>query len=164
MTTKEKWVYFDIRRGFSSIDSIVMKAWVNYYDNCITVDFLKIESVRQEGISTIWIDVLRKRYNTSLMASEIIPLDRNIFTDRTLKSTKLFYNGPNIALEKGASDGAYDDYILELKQDTYMENAPSKNCRTSPFTPSCGFGGQWFGGQANPGNTQKHQLSQTRHK
>ena len=35
-------------------------------------------------------------------------------------------------LEKGVSDGAYDDYIVELKQDTYMEHDPSKNCRNYP--------------------------------
>ena len=132
-TTTKELVYFEkIRPGSSSVDSVIMKAWVNYYDNCITVDFLKNETVRQGGISTIWIDVLKKRYNTSLMATEIIPVDRNLFTDRTLKNTKLFYNGPNIALEKGASDGAYDDYILEIKQDTYMENDPSKNCKKYP--------------------------------
>ena len=89
-TTTEELVFFrNIRPGSSSIDSDIKKAWVNYYDNCITVDFLKNEIVRQGGISTIWIDVLKKQYNTSLMAIEIIPVDRNLFTDRTLKSTNL---------------------------------------------------------------------------
>ena len=100
-TTTEELVHFgNFQPGSSSIDSVIKKAWVNNYDNCITVDFLNNETVREEGISTIWIDVLRKRYNTSLNAIEIIPVDRNLFTDRTLKSTKLFYDGPNIALVK----------------------------------------------------------------
>ena len=35
-------------------------------------------------------------------------------------------------MEKNAPYGTYDDYILELKQDRYVENDPSKNCKNYP--------------------------------
>ena len=123
---------FGNQDGFKSIDDVVIKTWVNYYDNCIALDFLKHDIIRKEGISSIWIDMTGK-YNSSLMAVEVIPLDRSFLTDRTLKNTRLFYNGPNIVMEKGVPSGTYDDYILELNQDKYVENDPSKNCRNYPY-------------------------------
>ena len=131
-TTTGTWIPFGSIPGFSSIDDIVMKTWVNYYDNCITLDFLKNETVSEEGISTIWIDMYGK-YNPSQMAVEVIPVDRGLFTDRALKNTRLFYFGPNILMEKGVPHGTYDDYILELNQDKYVEHDPSKNCKNYPY-------------------------------
>ena len=100
-------------------------------DNCITVDFLKNQTISEEGITSVWVD-LHNEYNSSLMSVEIIPLDRNLFTERRLKNTMLYYYGPNIVVEKNAPYGTYDDYILELKQDRYVENDPSKNCKNYP--------------------------------
>ena len=80
---------FGNQDGFKSIDDVVIKTWVNYYDNCIALDFLKHDIIRKEGISSIWIDMTGK-YNSSLMAVEVIPLDRSLLTDRTLKNTRLF--------------------------------------------------------------------------
>ena len=114
-----------------SIDSILVDSWVNYFDNCITLDFLKNETIKEEGIRDIYVDFYDK-YNASLMSVEIIPLDRNLFTERTLKNTRLYYFGPNIVMEKGVFTGAYDDYILELRQDRYVEHDPSKNCKNYP--------------------------------
>ena len=130
-TAADILVQFGNQDGFKSIDDVVIKTWVNYYDNCIALDFLKHDIIRKEGISSIWIDMIGK-YNSSLMAVEVIPLDRSLLTDRTLKSNRLFYNGPNIVMEKGVPTGTYDDYILELNQDKYVENDPSKNCRNYP--------------------------------
>ena len=33
-----------------SIDTIVVDTWVNYFDNCITVDFLKNDLVRKKRL------------------------------------------------------------------------------------------------------------------
>ena len=40
--------------------------------------------------------------------------------------------GPNIVLEKDIPHGSSDEYILELKQDIFVENDPSKNCVKYP--------------------------------
>ena len=120
-----------------SIDTIVVETWVNYFDNCITVDFLKNGVVKEEGILNIWIQASTfgprfPRFDFSKMSLEIIPVDRNLFTDRNLKYTRLYYFGPNIVLEKDIPFGSSDDYILELKQDIFVENDPSKNCVKYP--------------------------------
>ena len=131
-TTTGKVIQFGKAQRQVTLDSVIMQTWVNYFDNCISVDFLKQETVGEEGISSIWIAMTGK-YDPSQMAVEVVPLDRGLFTDRTLKSTKLYYNGPNIVMEKGVPYGTYDDYILELNQDRYVENDPSKNCKNYPY-------------------------------
>ena len=115
-----------------SIDSIVVETWVNYFDNCVTVDFLKNDVIRAEGIANIFVYIFDQTFHSDFTSVEIIPVDRNLFTDRNLKNTRLYYFGPNIVMAKDAPPRSSDDYILELKQDIFVENDASKNCVNYP--------------------------------
>ena len=114
-----------------SIDSLVVETWVNYFDNCLSVDFLKNNVIRAEGIANIFVFIFDETFS-KFTSVEIVPVDRNLFTDRNLKNTRLFYFGPNIVMSKEAPYRSSDDYILELKQDIFVEDDPSKNCVNFP--------------------------------
>ena len=109
-----------------------METWVNYIDNCLTVDLLKYNDIRQVGIANIFVYVYDTTLNSSFNSLQIIPIDRNLFTERHLKSTKLYYSGPNIVMDKNAPNRSTDSYIMELKQNTFVENDPSKHCVNYP--------------------------------
>ena len=102
-----------------------METWVNYIDNCLTVDLLKYNDIRQVGIANIFVYVYDTTLNSSFNSLQIIPIDRNLFTERHLKSTKLYYSGPNIVMDKNAPYRSTESYIMELKQNTFVENDPS---------------------------------------
>ena len=114
-----------------SIDTIIIDTWISHFDNCITIDFTKDETILRENIAYIWIEP-DQRFIASNMSLEIVPLDRHLFTDRNLKNTRLYYSGHNIVIDKDAPLGSYDDYILELRQDVFVEQDRSKNCRNYP--------------------------------
>ena len=118
------WKWFNV-----TIDSIVVESWVNYRDNCVTVDFLKNELFLRESIGSVFVGV-NNQTAFSQMSLEIFPVPRNLFTERTLKHTWLFTFGPNIATD--GTPGRYFDHILELKQEVFLENDPSKNCVNYP--------------------------------
>ena len=99
-----------------------METWVNYRDNCVTIDLLKNDDIREVGIANIYIYLKDHTLNASFTSLQIIPIDRNLFTERHLKSTKLYTSGPNIVMDKNAPYRSYDSYILELRQNTFVEN------------------------------------------
>ena len=96
-----------------------METWVNYIDNCLTFDLLK------NNDDNIFVYVYDHTLNSSFNSLQIIPIDRNLFTERHLKSTKLYYSGPNIVMDKNAPYRSTESYIMELKQNTFVENDPS---------------------------------------
>ena len=84
-----------------SIDTIVVETWVNYFDNCVKIDFVKNAIIAEEGIEIIYI----YPNSESTVSFEIVPVDRKLFTDRNLKFTKLYNPGGDIILERGAPNG-----------------------------------------------------------
>ena len=114
-----------------SIDTIVVETQVNYFDNCVKIDFVKNAIIAEEGIEIIYI----YPNSESTVSFEIVPVDRKLFTDRNSKFTKLYNPGDDIILERGAPNGfRYERYdnIVEMKQDIFVENDPSKSCRSYP--------------------------------
>jgi hypothetical protein len=77
--------------GQIDFKKILVDTWINWFDNCVLLDFLKDETIKKEGISQIFIDFHGDP------TVEIIPEDRNLVTDRALQNNKLFYFGPTIA-------------------------------------------------------------------
>ena len=72
------------------------------------IDFLKNDVIRAEVIANIFVyffDGLGSHY-TSI---EVIPVDRNLFTECNLKNTRLYYFGPNIAMDENAPRRSSDD-------------------------------------------------------
>ena len=109
-----------------------METWVNYIDNCVTIDLLKNDDIHGMGIANIFVYVNDLTLKSSFTSLQIIPIDRNLFTERYLKSTKLYYSGPSIVMDKNAPYRSSDSYILKLKQNKFVENDRSKNCVNYP--------------------------------
>ena len=93
---------------------------------------MKNDVIRAEGIANIFVYIFDDTLGSHYTSIEVIPVDRNLFTERNLKNTRLYYFGPNIAMGENAPYRSSDDYILELKQDIFVENDPSKNCANYP--------------------------------
>ena len=111
---------------FKLID-ILVDTWVDYIENCFVLDFLKNIVVKKEGIQNMYI-----YFEQHPIDIEIIPLSRNLFTDRPVMNNRLFGLGALIDIRNNTFQGAYDSYVIELKQDIYVEEDPSKHCMIYP--------------------------------
>jgi hypothetical protein len=110
-----------------NLQHVIVDTWINWFDNCVLVDFLKDETLRREGISTIYF-----YFSSRPLSVNIIPEDRNLVTERALQNNMLYYFGPTVEMSIDTPEGSYDNYIMELKQEVYVEHDQSKNCMNYP--------------------------------
>ena len=109
-----------------SLDSV--RLWrMNYPYNCYSLDLATVREVREMGVKQVFIyfPILA---NSSV---ELLLQGSTLACNRDIKSHKFYSSGSNIQLED-LGQPMDKAYVVELRENVYVEEDASKNCRNYP--------------------------------